>query len=74
MGLHRAAERALRVGSHRVCLVQDQQLEGRARVARRGRADRAGRESLDLGADDADAALVGGVELQDAGLEEVRAV
>jgi len=63
----------LGVGRHGVSLVEDEQLEGRAGVPRRGRADRSRREVLDLGPDDADAALVGRVQLQDARLEEVGA-
>eukprot|EP00191_Tetraselmis_sp_GSL018_P015059 CAMPEP_0177585380 /NCGR_PEP_ID=MMETSP0419_2-20121207/4459_1 /TAXON_ID=582737 /ORGANISM="Tetraselmis sp., Strain GSL018" /LENGTH=103 /DNA_ID=CAMNT_0019075103 /DNA_START=360 /DNA_END=671 /DNA_ORIENTATION=+ len=57
---------------HRVGLVQDQQLEGRAGVPGCRRADRLGGKALDLVPDDADAPLVAGVQLHDAGLEQLR--
>mmetsp|Transcript_11711 Transcript_11711/g.47286 ORF Transcript_11711/g.47286 Transcript_11711/m.47286 type:complete len:411 (-) Transcript_11711:24-1256(-) len=75
VGLHGAAQRALRVLGHGVGLVENDDLERRRRVARvRLRADRALREGLDLLANHLDAALVRGVHLEHAVAPDVRVV
>lgn len=73
---HDAAQGGLRVLGHRVCLVEDNNLERWTWVGGAvGRYDCRcrclAREGLNFLADDGDAALVGGVELEDARAEVV---
>jgi hypothetical protein len=62
----------LRILCHGVRLIENQHLEGRARVATNPRPHRNGRKVLDFGPDYIDAPVVTGVQLQHSGLYQLR--